>query len=221
LSGILGLLGVLAGCGKPPYPREPLAMLQDPKPLELRQSFAGSMPYVFTTDDTLVVQAPFHDDIAILDVLRVDRPAGTFEMVGLNQLGVKLFDLKGDRRGAAVIFAIPPLMEHQNLLLAFAKDIRRMYFDLVPDNGAKTRIKPDRVKFTEKSPDADVAYEFAAQPPRLLEKYDDGFFGSAWRVGYYKYEPTTTGLYPRGIVMENSQYHYRIIIKNRDLEIEE
>jgi len=219
---IVGLISfmALASCAKEPFQRGPMVALQNPDPMAIRQSFGRSMPLRFTTDDTMIVQAPFHNDIAILDVLRVDREAGSFELVGLNQTGVKLFDLRGDRRGVAIVFAITPLMNHQDLLLAVAKDFQHIFLDLIPGNGAKTEIDPNSVRFTQKTDDGTLTYEFGGDPAILMEKRLSGFFGSIWDVGYYQYEPTTTGLYPRGIVMDNSRYHYRIIVKNHDVEID-
>jgi hypothetical protein len=214
------LLVLLAGCTKQPFVREPLQILRNPNPDAMRYKFERTMPERFTTDDTVIVQAPFHDDIAILSVIRVDRSAGTFEIIGLNHTGVKLFDLRGDQRGSAVVFALPPLMKHQDLLLAVAKDIQRMYLDLIPDNGAKPQIESDHVRFNQKTPDGTVVYNFGNDPPVLLEKYLDGFFGSVWRVGYYQYSAEGANLYPHGIVMDNSRFHYRIIVKNRDVEID-
>jgi len=59
-------------------------------------------------------------------------------------------------------------------------------------------------------------------PAVLLQKQLDGFFGPTWRVRYYDYRPGDGGrLFPHGIVMDNFQFHYRIIIKNRDWSIQE
>jgi hypothetical protein len=52
----------------------------------------------------------------------------------------------------------------------------------------------------------------------LLEKRLEGFWGTIWRVRYYRYAPESGGLYPRGIVMDNERFHYRIIVKNRDVD---
>jgi hypothetical protein len=40
-------------------------------------------------------------------------------------------------------------------------------------------------------------------------------------VHYFHYTPHPGGLYPRGIVMDNGELHYRIIVKNRDVEIDQ
>jgi hypothetical protein len=217
---ILLLLPLVAGCAGEPFVREPLPVLHHPDPKALRDAFARTVTDRFISDDTVIIQAPFRSDLAVLGVLRVDRVAGTFELVGLNHLGVKLFDLTGDRHGTAVRFAIPPLMKQQEVLLAIGDDIRRMYFDLVPGRNAVAQIERTDVKFTQKEPGERLVYEFGGQPGVLLEKRSIGFFGAVWRVRYYRYESQQASLYPRGIVMDNSEFHYRIIVKNRDREMQ-
>ncbi len=213
-------LAILTGCTVEPFTRAPLPPLKNPNPQNIRTALAQTLPDKFTSDDTVIIQAPFRNDLAVLGVLRVNRPAGTFELVGLNQLGVKLFHLAGDSHGDTIRFAVPPLMTHKDLLLAVAEDIRRMFFNVVPDSAAETDIGPTSIEFTEKTPQGEIVYEVGGDPPILLDKRLVGFFGTIWHVGYFKYATSSNTLYPRGIVMDNSRYHYRIIVKNRDWEVE-
>ncbi len=164
------LLAPIAGCAAEPFVRPPLPLLNDVNPQAMRDSFADRLPARFTSDDTLIIQAPFHHDVAILGVLRVNRAAGTFEMVGLNQLGVQLFYLSGDRNGEAVRSAIGPLQKQKDVLLAIAQDIRRMYFNLVPEKDAKIEIDSTTVRFTQATKHGELVYEFGGDPAVLLEK---------------------------------------------------
>ena len=217
---ILLLVPLIGGCAGEPFVREPLPVEHNPDPMALRDAFARTVSNRFISDDTVIIQLPFRNDLAVLGVLRVDRVAGTFELVGLNHLGVKLFDLNGDRQGTHVRFAIPPLAKQQDVLLAMGDDIRRMYFDLLPGRSAAAQIERTDVKFTQKEPGGRLVYELGGRPGVLLEKKLIGFFGAVWRVRYYRYESQGASLYPRGIVMDNSRFHYRIIVKNRDREIQ-
>ena len=215
LSALL-LTMCIGGCAAEPFERPPLSMLNNPNPTAMRESVAHSLADQFTSDDTIVIDAPFHK-MAILGVLQVDRPAGTFELVGLNPMGVELFHLSGDNSGTKIRSALPPLMEQQEVLLSIGQDIRRMYFDLVPQDAAAADPRSTFVRFTEKSPDGTIVYEMGGEPTVLLEKRLEGCLGAVWRVRYYRYAAAKdNGLYPRGIVMDNAHYHYRIIVKNRD-----
>jgi hypothetical protein len=212
------MLALLAGCAAEPFERPPLPLLNNANPQAMRYSFARSVMDRFTSDDTVIIHAPFRNDLAILGVLQVDRPAGTFELVGLNQLGIELFHVGGDRHGEAIRSAVPPLMKQKTVLLSIAQDMRRMYFELTPERGAKIDIGSRTVEFSEKTAQGELVFEFGGEPAVLLEKHLDGWFGTIWRVRYFLYASSSGSLYPRGVVMDNGRYHYRIIMKNRAIE---
>jgi hypothetical protein len=216
----LVLLAMMAGCAKLPFEAEQLPQLTNADPSAMRESFARAFPERFTTDDTIVIQAPFHNDLAVLDVLRVDRAAGKFELVALNHLGIKLFDLSGDRANVTVGYVLPLLMGEKDILISIAHDIGNMYLDLIPTEAAKAEIGSNKIRFSDKLSGGTLVYDFGGGPAVLLEKHLDGWFWTKWRVRYFRYSTEFGGLYPRGIVMDNGRYHYRIIVKNRDVEIE-
>jgi hypothetical protein len=219
--GLLLIAAWITGCSAEPFERPPLPVLNNPNPAAMRESFARSLAERFTSDDTIIIHAPFHD-MTVLGVLQVDRAAGKFELVGLNPVGVELFHLSGDSDGTKIHSALPPLMKQQDVLLSIGQDIRRMYFDLVPNGSADVRSTV--VQYSKKTAEGTIVYELGSEPTVLLEKYLDGCFGPTWRVRYYQYEAATGvagGLYPRGIVMDNAHYHYRIIVKNRDWQRDE
>jgi hypothetical protein len=206
-----------AGCAHEPFAPEPLPILQNPDPNTMREAFAKSVPDRFVSDDTIIVQVPFHDDMAFLGVLRVDRTKGTFQLAGLNQTGIKLFELSGTNTDTTIVNAVPPLMDHKEILIALGTDVRRMFLDLVPDPGAKATIGKTGVNFKS----GDIVQKLGGSPLVLLEKREDGFFGAPWRVRYFRYTTNAGRLYPRGLVMDNGQYHYRIIVKNRDIDFDQ
>jgi hypothetical protein len=213
---------LLVGCRAEPFVRAPLPVLVDPDPQAIRRQFTQMLPDPFTSDDTVIVQAPFHDDLAVLGVLNVDRKAGTFELYGLNQLGVQFFHVGGDRSSVTIRDAVPPLMAHQEILLSIGRDIQRIYFDPDPGPAAASSISTTQVTFMRKTREGSIEYQFGSQPIVLLQKQLGGCFGATWRVRYYDYRAGDTGkLFPSGIVMDNFQFHYRIIIKNRDWAIQE
>jgi hypothetical protein len=102
-------------------------------------------------------------------------------------------------------------MKHRKMLLSIADDMRRIYFNLVPAKDADVRAGKTKIRFRDK----DVIYEFGGDPLVLLEKHRAGLLGAIWRVRYYDYARTANAFYPRGIVMDNNEFHYRLIVKNR------
>lgn len=216
---ILLLTSLAAGCAHEPFVRPPLPLLSNPDPTAIRAEFAHSAPDRFISDDTIIIDAPFNHDFAFLGVMSIDRPAGKFEFVALNQVGLKLFQLAGHGQDIEIQYALGPLQNHKDILTAIGQDLHRMYFDLVPGQTADVDIGKTKITFAVKSSDGDLEYKFGGDPAVLLEKRLSGFFGTIWRAQYFQYQWHAGTLYPRGIVMDNSRYHYRIIVKNRDREI--
>ena len=212
-------LALAVGCAHEPFVREPLPELKNPDPGAIREIFALSSPNHFISDDTVIIDAPFNHDFAFLGVLQVNRSNGEFIFVALNQVGLKLFQLGGHGKTVEVQYALGPLQDHKDILQSFGQDIRNMYFDLVPSESAEASAGETEVRFTQETSDGTVEYAFGGYPTVLLQKRLRGFFGDVWRAQYYEYSLQDGTLYPRGIVMDNSAFHYRIIVKNRDREI--
>jgi hypothetical protein len=204
------------GCAKSPFRETPRPKLTQADPAAIVDDFTQSLSPRFTSDDTVIIHAPFRDDMAILGVLKVDRAAGTFELLGLNHVGVQLFHLSGDRDGSHIRSAIPPLMEHKQILLSIADDTRRMYFDLTPSDRDRASVKSTTVRFSEKTPQGTLIHEFGGDPTVLLEKRLTGLLGTKWRVRYFEYAAKDGKPHPRGIILNNGHYHYRITVRNRD-----
>lgn len=210
----------LPGCAKDPFTRPPLPKLTDANPQIVRNRFAATIAPKFTSDDTVVIKAPFRDEIAVLGVLQVDRSAGTFELLGLSHLGVQIFHVAGDAKSVTIRSAIPQLMENKRVLEAIAQDTRQMYFDLVPITRSKGTNNDKTVELREKTEQGTLVYIYGGQPAVLLEKRLDAGLGTTWRVRYYDYATNGKTMYPRGVVMENGQFHYRIVVKNREMKPE-
>jgi hypothetical protein len=218
------LLGIAftVGCQSDPFARPTLPALVNPNPQAIRQNFPPSLPAQFTTDDTLILQFPFNIQFAMLGVLNVNRPKNTFEFYALNQAGVAYFHLAGDHGNLSVREALGPWQEHKDILLSIAQDIQNIYFDPSPIAGAHVQIKPTLVRFDQEAPGGYLIYDFGGQPVALLEKQLDGFFGPLWSARYYDYQTGEGGkTFPRGIVLDNSRFFYRLIIKNRDWSIDD
>jgi hypothetical protein len=212
------LFVLAAACAKIPFQEESLPPLKI-GPSAAQEQISRPLPDRFTSDDTIIIQAPFHDDLAFLAVLAIDRSAGTFELVALNHMGIKLFHVKGNRSNVSLEFVLPPLASLRNILISIGHDIAKMYLDVTPAADSKIKIHSNEVDFIDKHSGQTVVYEFGGDPLRLIDKHHNSLFNS-WRVRYYRYSTDPAGLYPRGIVMDNGHYHYRIIVKNRDVEID-
>lgn len=215
---ILGMT-LLTSCASVPFVTVPTPVLHDPDPAAIRSAWSANLPIRFTTEDTVVIEFP-GNSLALLGFLHVDRAAGTFEVQGMNHLGWRAFLISGDPRKTEVLFAAPPLAEQPKVLQSIAQDIRCMYFDLVPDQAAQVRVEARSVRYTEDRPDGGIEFIMGGKDSVLLEKRLTRWIWPVWSVKFYEYTPAEEGVFPRGTVLDNARYHYRIVVKNRSLRIE-
>jgi hypothetical protein len=216
---VLLLLAALAGCQAEPFVRPALPLLGPSDPRAMADRFAAGLADRFISDDTLILQAPFHDDWVILSVLRVDRPAGTFVLYGFNPLGVELFRIRSDAKATTLDSVLLPLRAERSVLLAIAADVRRIYFNLAPDRAAQIQKLRRRVRFSQEQPGGRLIYEFGGRPAELLQKRRPGWLGDQWCVHYYQYTKAGKWTYPRGVVLDDGETHLRLIVKNRDWQV--
>ncbi len=210
---------LLAGCASGPFAAVPTPVLHDPDPTAMRSAWSASLPTRFTTEDTVIIEFP-GNSLAFLGVLRIDRATRTFDVQGMNHLGLRAFLISGDPRKTEVLRAAPPLAKQPKVLQSIAQDIRRMYFDLVPDQTARVRVGARSVRYTEDRADAKIEFVIGGADGVLLEKSLTHWIRPVWRVKFYEYTPTLEGVFPRGIVLDNTRFHYRIVVKNRSVQIE-
>lgn len=216
------LLCLMAGCADGPFTRQPMPMLQNANPEAIRAEFAANIPRQILTDDTVIIDSVI-GKMAGLGCLKIDRQTGTFELLCMNHMGVQLFYLGGDQHHTIIHYAVPPLLERKEILLAIAQDIRRMYFDLVPEPTDATTVHSRNVLFTDNQRYGELVYEFGGADRNLVEKRFVSHHRTIWRVRYYDFTPTpgAKGLHPRGMVLDNYQYHYTIVVKNRSWQYDQ
>lgn len=202
------------GCSALPFTRGMLPKLDHPDPAKIIEQQTAGLPVKFTSEDTVSIDTLFKD-VAILGYLRMDRQSRTFDLMGMNHVGIQLFLLSVEGDNTQIKSAIGPLQKHPELLHGLANDIRRIYFDLVPNAHFNVNVKPDKVCYAGKLSGTKIKYEFGDAPTVLLTKSQPGLFGPSWVVNYFDYEHRNGQFFAKNIVMDNHQLHYRIVIKNR------
>lgn len=213
------------GCQSQPFERETLTPLGEQSSMSVLFDVMYTTPAQLVTDDTVVIEIPFHDDLALISVARVDRSTQSLQLLGMNHLGVKLFHVAHDGRSPSVVFAAGPLEERKDILLSIAQDTWRIYFDVTPQFETSARRHDTTLVMKRKTDEGTLSFTIAGHPGRLIEKKLSTWWGDRWRISYFNYQPVKEAgqlaegkvrmLHPAGIVLDNSKYHYRIIVHNR------
>jgi hypothetical protein len=219
-SLLASLALLLAGCQSVPFEQPKLVPIGDVFPREAVQAFARQLPERFETQDTLIFEFLWKE-IAVLGMTSVNSPAGTFEIVSMNHVGVPLFSIGGDAGGNHLRYAFPEFRKHAEITDAVGGDVRHIYFDRVPSPSAESKVLPRQIVFRESLGQGDaLEHVFGGEGVLLLEKrfLKDGKL--LWQVNYYQYRRSGDYLYPSGIVYYNRANHYRLIIRVRSMSPE-
>ena len=139
----------------------------------------------------------------------VNRPEQSFALACMNPLGIKLFDISATNDVIACTLAIPDIPHKDAFARVVAADIRDIYLDLVPAEQAEARKTRDSIIFAQSADGGRVEHIFAGAEGMLVEKR----LGSRRRIRYYDYMEKDGSYYPKGIVLDNRKYRYRLVLR--------
>lgn len=189
------LVFFLAGCASEPFKRQTVVPMGVTSPQQVLEKLAHGLPTSIVTDDTVVIQAPFRDDMAVLSVVKIDRINVTLELMGMSHTGVKLFHVAYENGKPVIRYAAPPLADQKQVLESLATDSWHIYFDLLPELAAWKKTSWDKMAFERKTEQGTLKYTLMriakdkTSPARtvLAEKKLATWTGTKWRVRYFHY----------------------------------
>jgi hypothetical protein len=201
-----------------PFEAEPKADFRSVDPSTVLAEFAAGVVQDFECLESVVFEF-FGKELAGLGYVAINSDDGSYALSCMNPAGIKLFEFRGVGTKVETLFMPPQLEKIQGRFAeSVAQDIRRIYFDWVPPAGAKLKRKKDRLIYTGPAADgANVEYTFAGPQRALVRKR----FSKGWKtqctIEYFNYEKAGGMLYPCGIVLRNNQYHYRLVLRMKQL----
>lgn len=205
-----------AGCGSIPFRETQFISVESVNPIKARDEFAENLPSQFQVIDSIIFQNKW-GGITAIGYTEVDTIDKEFTVVGLNPLGVKLFELIGDSDNVTRIFALKEFSRRGDIALAIANDIRRIYFDRIPPPEARIYKEKYKIIFRQDDPNGSLEHIFAGEDNRLIEKRYFRGEKNIWNVSYYEYHWNNGKLYPGGIILNHYQYRYKLIIQLKEV----
>jgi len=192
--------------------------MESVNPWALVEEFRKISPDNFRIINTIVFKYNWNKFSAI-GYIDVNAGEKTFKAVCINPMGVKLFELTGDKDKVDSRFVMEQFSRKGNFAGTVGKDIRRIYFDLTPSSEALVNKEKLKVVFSEPAGAGILEYIFASSAGFLIEKnyYEDGILN--WRVSYYEYRQKDGKNYPSGIILENYRYGYSLTIKLKEIRV--
>ncbi len=213
---ILFILLTVQGCASAPFKRIDYIPLAGVNPQQIRQDFSDALAPEIEVINSIVFQYKWQQ-FSALGYSQIDRENGTFRVSCMNPVGIKLFELTGNRLEVVPGFVIPQLLQRGDLPRAVGEDIRRIYFDMLPEPFAKTEKQKYKVIFSQPMDKGIVKYVFAGSRHRLTEKHYYEKNRLLWSVYYYDYLLHNGRLYPSGLILKHRRFGYNLIIRLKEV----
>ncbi|MEN7972732.1 MAG: hypothetical protein ABFR47_02735 [Verrucomicrobiota bacterium] len=208
----LGLL-LLTGCATVPFEPEPKADLRGVDAGEVVSGFDAAVGQRFELLQSVVFSF-FGKGFTGLGYLSIDPESDAYALSCMTPAGITLFELRGEGDNVDALFMPPQLEKHgDHIARSMGRDLKRIYFGWSPPDGAKVKRRKSRLVFKSKQDGETVKHLYSGSRHLLTEKR----FSKGWRtrcvVRYYDYEEIDGRLYPRGIILYNKQFHYRMVLR--------
>ena len=211
---------LVAGCASAPFQETALVSLESSDPRVVVERFRTGNPVRFQLINTVVLD--YHGfTFAGLGYAEINAADHSYKVACMNHMGVKIFDVSGNRDGILSQSAIGPLADKGDIARAVGNDIMRIYFDLVPGPSARSWQRRNKLFFQESFGDGRMEYVFGGAQGDLIEKNYYGDDGIQWKASYYEYRDQAGKRWPQGIVFINYQYRYRLTVRQKELRLEE
>ena len=211
---LLALL--MCGCSRIPFKRMEYVSLEGIKPEVVRSQFAQRLPQGFEVLNSAVFTYG-QQKIACLGPTHVDTLKQTFTVVGMNHMGVKLFELSFNNGTIDEKYVFPGLAKQGDFATTLCEDIRRIYFDRIPDHESSVIQKKYTIIFRQAQRDGFLEYVFAGRDNLLIEKrcYVNG--RKLWSVFYYEYVVNKGKIFPSGVILRHYLHHYYLVIRLKEI----
>lgn len=209
---LLALALAVAGCGGGRVPFEPTP------PVPTRQVTAAELvkgqwtatPTVFRIRQSALFE--FRGArVPMAGFLVLDLQRQEVRLVGLNDLGVKLFDLGVTSEGYQEHYLLPELSKIPGLTGAVADSVRRIFLAPQPSPNDALRIGGEIYRLSRLEGDRRLQFTFGGPGALLQEKTAEGG-GEDWRARYYEYRPVEDTFFPGGIVLQDRRAGYRLTL---------
>lgn len=210
-SYIIGALLLLcSGCSTVPFASNELTPTRQRSAAELSGALWGS-----GSGSLLVRQSALFElqgmRAPIEGIMKLDLGRKSARLVGMNDMGVKLYDISVEENSSEAHFVIPDLARYPGFTEAVATSVRRIFLAPRPDPLDKLSTQEKSYLFSRESSGRALRFIVGGAQEQLLEKSCEGP-GESWRVRYYQYQMQQGNPVPGGIVLDDFSAGYRLTL---------
>ncbi len=216
-SVALQLFLLLAGCATVPFETEPKANFQGLEPVAVVADFDAAVGQRFELLQSVVFSF-FGKGFTGMGYLSVDPQSGIYALTCMTPAGITLFSIEGVGDEVKAQFSVPGFEKHgDQIARSLAHDLRRIYLGWTPPADASLKQKKTQIVFKSKQEGETIKHTYSGTRRLLTEKR----FSKGWKtrcvVRYYDYETINGKLYPKGIILHNKQFHYRMTLRLKEV----
>jgi hypothetical protein len=207
---------VQTGCRNIPFKETELVPLHIETPEDIPSMFNSQMPEKFILLNSLVFNYFWHS-FSSMGVCKVDLETDSIVVVGMNQMGIKLFELSGKPSSVECKFTINELKKYEKFPETVITDIHRVYFNRFSVSGSEIRKSKYKICFIVPHRKGKLYYYFGGINLYLLEKKYVENGDDLWKISFYEYTLMGGKLFPKGIILDNYKYDYQLVIRLKEI----
>jgi len=155
--------------------------------------------------------------IPMVGILKLDTGNKTARLVGMDDLGVKLFDLSVDRGSSRTHYTLPALDRTPGLAVAVSDSVRRIFLEPEPAEDDALAIDADQYRLSRDREGTSIRFHLGGQDAQLLKKSCTGP-KERWEVRYHEYRRRLDVPVPGGIVLDDYRAGYRLTLWTESVE---
>ena len=150
--------------------------------------------------------------VPIAGIMKLDLAGKGARLIGMNDMGVKLYDISVDANSSRANFIIPDLASYPGFTEAVADSVRRIFLapEPSPDDSVE-RTSTTYLLTRKRGDDGTIRFTLGGVDAQLLEKSFQGA-AESWQVRYYQYQRQQGLLFPGGILLEDKRAGYRLTL---------
>lgn len=217
LSGLIALsAGLCCGCARIPFepvPRVPMAGV-DVAQVRSRAPLFQHERYTLLNS---IVFRFYGRALSALGYASVNTEDGSFTVVALSPVGLRLFELTRRGEELTVKHLLPDLAHHGDLPRMVADDVSRIYLGCVPSPAARARRLKHVIVFTEQTGEGTLEHIYGGPKIVLVRKTFRDRRGIVWSVSYHDYRQHKGRVYPQGIYLRHRRHGYRLIVRLKEI----
>jgi len=143
--------------------------------------------------------------------MKLDTGKKSARLVGMNDMGVKLFELTVDRTSCETHFIMADLGRYPGFADAVATSVRRIFLAPEPARDDTLTVAPKSYRLTRFQDGTRFGFILGGRHQQLLEKSAKSL-NEQWRVRYYEHQWQQLRPIPRGIVLDDDKAGYRLTL---------